>query len=171
MFNRYFDSRIRTLKRRVNELEDELKSINDKERLYAIYSHESTLEQEGVFKLLLDNVNNDIVSLSSPSNMIVYISPSCFRHLGYLPDEIEGRSLLSFVPPDDRNMMNDFLHHVNSTKFASVVVHRFIHKDGSFVWLESTWKTVFLEYNGQLSQTVISIKTNERTSSFKIIEN
>jgi PAS domain S-box-containing protein len=157
MFKYFYDKRIVTLKRRVKELETELKSVNEKNALSVIYSKKDTLEQEGIFKLLLDNVN-DIVTLFSSSNIIVYISPSCYTHLGYLPEEMEGKHALTFVHPDDQAMLGELMNQPDYNLSLPIRSHRLVHKDGSTVWVESHWKPIYLEYNGQQTQAVYSTK-------------
>lgn len=157
MLSYFYDKRLKALKRRVSELEMELKRVNDKRELSAIYSKKNTLEQEGIFKLLLDNVN-DIITLFSSSNIIVYISPSCNKWLGYLPEEMEGKHALTFVPSDDQMIMDELLKQIQADKIHPTKSHRLKHKDGSLVWVESVWKPISLEYNGQLTHAVISTK-------------
>lgn len=157
MFKYFYDRRIIALKRRVKELEANLKDAKEKNTLSAIYSKKETLEQEGVFKLLLDNVN-DIVVLFSSGNIIVYISPSCYTHLGYLPEEMEGKQSFSFVHPDDKALLTDLTNQFDYTKSNPIRLHRLIHKNGSAVWFESHWKPVFVEYNGQQTHVVIATK-------------
>jgi PAS domain S-box-containing protein len=155
MLNYFYNKRIISLKRRIRELEEELNSVNDKSAISSIYSKKNMLEQEGIFKLLLDNVN-DIITLFSSSNMIVYISPSCFKWLGYLPEEMEGKYSLFYVHPDDQQIMLEVMQQFNSDKILQSKSHRLVHKDGSSVWVESSWKPIYLEYNGQLTHAVIS---------------
>lgn len=152
MFKYFYDKRIITLKRRVKELETELKSVNEKNALSAIYSKKNTLE-EGVFKLLLDNVN-DIVMLFSSSNIIIYISPSCYMHLGYLPEEMEGKHPFTFVHPDDQAMMLELMNRSDYHHDFQIKSHRLIHKNGAFIWVASHWKPIYLEYNGQQTHAV-----------------
>ena len=157
MFKFFYDKRIAALKKRVKELEAELKSVKEKNTLSSIYSKKDMLEQEGVFKLLLDNVN-DIVTLFSSGHIIVYISPSCFTHLGYLPEEMEGKHSLTFVHPDDQAMLIELINRPNYPQDYPIKSHRLVHKDGSFIRVESHWKPIFLEYNGQQTHVLISSK-------------
>ena len=155
MFKYFCDKRILTLKRRVKDLETQLKSVNEKNTLSAIYSKKDTLEQEGIFKLLLDNVN-DIVTLFSSGNIIVYISPSCYTHLGYHPEEMEGKHSLTFVHPDDQAILLELINKTDYHLSFPIKVYRLVHKDGSVIWVESHWKPIFLEYNGQQTHAVYS---------------
>ena len=157
MLKYFYNKRVLTLKKRVKELEIELKNVNDTNTLSAIYSKKDTLEQEGIFKLLLDNVN-EIVTLSSSNNIIVYISPSCYTLLGYLPEEMEGKPTLAFIHPEDQPMVRELISQPNYSLSYPIKLHRLVHKDGSFIWVESQWKPIFLKYNGQQTHAVYSTK-------------
>jgi PAS domain S-box-containing protein len=157
MFKYFYNKRLLSLRRRIKELETKLKSVDEKNAISAIYSKKAMLEQEGLFKLLLDNVD-EIVTLFSSSNLIVFISPSCYTHLGYLPEEMEGKHSLTFVHPDDHAMMTELIKQNDSGNTLPLQKHRLVHKNGSVIWVESHWKPIYLEYNGQQTHAVYSTR-------------
>src|SRR6185503_13212861 len=67
-----------------------------------------------------------------PEARVQYVTPSSTKYLGWTPDEMNGRSILDFLHPDDRDRvgvrMADMLGRPNRPVTAEV---RFMHADGS----------------------------------------
>ncbi len=82
----------------------------------------------------------DMISHHDESGRYLYLSPACTTILGYLPEELIGRDSYELFHPDDveriKQSHHDVLEHRNNT-----ISYRLRHKDGHYVWLESsvTW--------------------------------
>ena len=92
------------------------------------------------YQLLTGNIS-DVVSLQSLSGRCLFVSPSIKKILGYEPEEFIGRLCLTYVHPEDRPA---YLHAYNEAKEGKDMVcrHRRKHKDGHFLWVETSGKLV-----------------------------
>ena len=77
-------------------------------------SEEALRAGEAKFRALVEDINDIIWNLDS-DRAFTYVSPKSFDLLGYAPDEMEGRSLLDFVPENEREKVGTKL----SAPFAS----------------------------------------------------
>jgi diguanylate cyclase (GGDEF)-like protein/PAS domain S-box-containing protein len=123
-------------------------------------------ESEVRFRLIAEN-GSDVVSLYTPDGRLVYISPSCERVLGFLPEEMPRMAPFATVHHEDvdrlQRQFNQLLH---GAPVASIQV-RMLHKTGRYLWLEMLWRAVQDE-TGQVTQLQVSSrditdsKQNER---------
>ncbi len=75
----------------------------------------------------------DVVHMLTPDDVILYISPSVERVLGYLPDEMIGRHSREFVHPDDLPGVDaSFRQDISKPGAHRSLELRLRHKDGSW---------------------------------------
>lgn len=95
---------------------------------------ESTLK----FKTLTDN-SFDIMSVIDASGAIIFESKATNRILGYKAGKRIGKSVFSFVHPDDVQVIKStFRQLVAVERSSKVLTFRFKHEDGSWKILESS---------------------------------
>ena len=95
------------------------------------------------YRILAENIT-DIISRTGLDGVNEYISPASFAVLGYHPEELVGASRWDLAHPDSledirqaaRRMMDD-------PRQPQVVTARVRHKDGHWVWLQSSARVVF----------------------------
>ena len=123
-------------------------------------------ESEVRFRLIAEN-GSDVVSLYSTEGRIIYISPSCERVLGFLPEEMPRMAPFATVHPQDvERLQRHFNQLLRGEPVASIQV-RMMHKTGRHLWLEMMWRSV-LNDAGQVMQLQVSSrditdsKQNER---------
>ncbi|SEF68265.1 PAS domain S-box protein [Paenibacillus sp. UNC499MF] len=111
----------------------EIADITDKK------AAEKELEDNRDLSLLFSKNIQDVISFSSPSGTILYISPSVEGLLGYKPEEMIGRKRVDFYHPEDAFQMRsrDKLY---SEK--EVFIRRVRHKQGHYIWLETAFQLV-----------------------------
>lgn len=83
---------------------------------------------------------NDVIAVIGSDGMILYESPSVERITGFRPEELVGLSLLDFLHPRDAADIRARLANVaagGATSREAFTV-RVRHRDGHYVWLEST---------------------------------
>lgn len=82
---------------------------------------------------------SDIITVLEPDGTIRYESPSIERILGYLPEELIGRSAFDYIHPNDLDRVVEALAEALKIPGASLtpVEYRFRHADGSWRHLES----------------------------------
>ena len=96
-----------------------------------------------------DEITNnaiEIFTVLSSKGQILYISSNCSHYLGYEQDELIGNKLKQYIHNDD-------IYLIESIFFNDHLVHpctlRFIHKNGSYKWLEANVEFV----NNQLKES------------------
>jgi PAS domain S-box-containing protein len=70
--------------------------------------------------------------------------------LGYLPEELLGRSATEFQHPEEDERRDARRRKVLSSRSASTVTYRSRRKDGSYVWLEASVRALYDEHSGAL---------------------
>ena len=128
--------------------------------LYVVYQQlqiqrvrRQLLEREVFFQLISENVI-DMIAVVDSSGKRVYNSPSYQRILGYDPDELEATSSFDQVHPDDRQMVVDAAAEARRSGVGRRIEYRMRHKDGSWVYLESTASPV-VNTKGEVENIVI----------------
>jgi diguanylate cyclase (GGDEF)-like protein/PAS domain S-box-containing protein len=99
---------------------------------------EEALRKSGErFRALTQNAS-DLLTLLSPDGTIHYKSSPVKRILGYEPEEFVGQSAFDYIHPDDLGYVQKaFSELVADPNLHPCVEYRFLHKDGSWRWLES----------------------------------
>jgi PAS domain S-box-containing protein len=96
--------------------------------------------------------NDELVVVTTPDLTMTYVSASCARMLGWLPQELVGSSVLDLLTPDDRAVALAG-EPVGNRQADGTTVTRANHKDGGTRWLESTtrWLT---DDNGEVREVL-----------------
>jgi PAS domain S-box-containing protein len=101
-----------------------------------------TLELQMVrerYRFLAENMSDLIVLRDIRTRIVLYVSPSVKRVLGYTPEEYNTASVAgALVHPDDRTVAVSALEDINLNEHNEGTVNtRLRHADGHYVWLES----------------------------------
>jgi PAS domain S-box-containing protein/putative nucleotidyltransferase with HDIG domain len=99
-------------------------------------------EREAQFRLLAEN-SSDIISRHDIYGNILYISPACHTLLGYEPAELIGQPLIQFVHPEDASSILELFSSPAWTDPTAAAPYRARHKNGEYVWLETTAKIIY----------------------------
>ena len=96
------------------------------------------------YQLLADN-SRDIVVLASLQGTRLYVSPAVTDVLGWMPEEWTGQDAAELMFPDDvapfRRLLKEMLHGEDKRTFR----YRSRHKNGGYVWMEASMRTVLDE--------------------------
>ena len=101
----------------------------------------SGFKQEILHKLetyadLFDNAH-DLIHVVEPDGRILYVNKAWEAILGYSQDEIEGKSIYSFVQESDRSAFRDYRNNIVAGNYSQKqIVVRAIAKSGDVVYLE-----------------------------------
>ena len=91
-----------------------------------------------VLKSLI-NLSTDIITVLSPDGTIIYESDSIEFILGYRKQELLGKNAFEFVHKEDlHKVQEDFTRGLTLPGKAVISLFRFMRKNGSYAYLEST---------------------------------
>jgi PAS domain S-box-containing protein len=107
------------------------------------------LESEAQFRLLAENAS-DMISRHTTNGIFLYVSPACKTLLGYQPDELVGRQILKFIHSDDHPQILRLLRDKPPGFVVYSVTFRALHKDGHYVWLESSTRAIADKKTGSI---------------------
>ncbi len=93
------------------------------------------------YKLMADN-STDLIATHKLDGTFKYVSPSSRYLLGYHPEELIGKNPFDFYHPDDFSAIQQSHSNVRDTSSDDLIVYRFMHKDGNYIWLETTFKRI-----------------------------
>ncbi len=102
------------------------------------------------FYKFLAETDNDIIALHHPSDATYgFISSAVEIHLGYKPSELIGESPFDFLHPDDSEMIGELHAQALQKSDHRSVEYRTRHKNGAYLWFESSSNNIFNE-SGEL---------------------
>ena len=103
-------------------------------------------------KTIAENVM-DLILILDEKGEIQYITPSITRFLKYTRDEVEGKAILEYLHPEDKeSALQEFQR---GRKSHGKVVARFLHKEGYYVYLSAQIKHLY-DDRGKATGAVIS---------------
>ena len=97
-------------------------------------------ESEEHFRLLAENASDMIARITTDGEMF-YISPACKIILGRAPEELRGMKVFDLIHHEDRAIVQALFNRKPSDT-TYTVTFRASHKDGTFVWLETSARAI-----------------------------
>jgi diguanylate cyclase (GGDEF)-like protein/PAS domain S-box-containing protein len=126
-------------------------------------------DSEARYRLMAEN-STDLISRSTVRGRIVYASDAIRNLLGYEPSELVGRSIYSFITPEDHPIIRRATFSLGEVG-ASTYSFRAVRKDGTLVWFESTSRAIVNAETGAVEEVVsVSRDITERKSAEEQIE-
>ncbi len=125
-------------------------------------------ESEARFRLLAENAQDLVYRVRFyPERCFEYVSPSSKELIGYTPEEHYKNPNLAFeiVHPDDYQLLEAISN--NEIKGSEPIVLRWLHKEGSVVWIEQRNVPVYDEDGKLLAIEGIARDVTERVLSEK----
>jgi len=98
-------------------------------------------ESEERYRMLAEN-STDMISRHTPGGVYLYASPASLPLLGYAPEELVGRSAYDFFHPDDLAAVVESHTNILEVPDTYTVAYRIRRKDGTYIWFETTSRTV-----------------------------
>ena len=97
-------------------------------------------ESEHLYKLLTDN-QTDLISLwSADRTRRLYASPSALRTFGFSAEEMIAMPTSANAHPDDLPIILSLVDGLEQGGPAKSAEYRVLHRDGSELWVEGTWR-------------------------------
>jgi len=106
------------------------------------------LESESQFRLLAENATDMITRLATNGQML-YVSPACYLMLGYTPEELTGKSSFEIIHEEDLPVIKN-LFREKQTEATYTVAYRALHKDGKYIWLETSARAIHDRKTGRV---------------------
>lgn len=104
------------------------------------------------YQIMADNLL-DMISTHKPEGTYIYTSPSSRQLLGYKPKEMISQNPYSLIHEDDIAAIREILKGMINTKNVYSQDYRMKRKDGQYVWVESTFKSI-KDSDGNLKEIV-----------------
>jgi PAS domain S-box-containing protein len=113
---------------------------------------EKLQESERKYRFLAEN-SLDIINRQTPECILTYVSPVVTQVLGYLEEEVLGRSLLEMVHPDDIDRVRQDMVRINASGINKATsTFRFRHRDGHYIWFESITNVIRDPQSGKIRE-------------------
>jgi len=113
------------------------------------------MESEEKYRFIAENVD-DVIWQFDGDNRFKYLSPSVLNMLGYTPEELLGRSILSVFTPASGRHLSSVMKKLDEKEKAGIPISRanvyeaqMVTKSGENVWVELKSKPV-LDKSGKL---------------------
>jgi PAS domain S-box-containing protein len=119
-------------------------------RAERVRMQKALLESEAQFRLLAENASDMIARLSTDGKML-YVSPASKTILGYTPDELIGSQIFDHIHEEDRHKIKDIFKRA-PVDTTYTVAYRALHKDGHFLWLESSARSIINKQTGEITE-------------------
>lgn len=88
--------------------------------------------------------SGDVIIVVGATGMREYVSPSSFKVMGYLPEELTNRPIIEYCHPDDLKILNDkYTHVIEHPEDETPFSIRFWHKQGYWMHLGVTGSNQF----------------------------
>jgi len=118
-------------------------------------------ESEARYRLLAENVADVVVQLNF-DGAICYASPAARHVLGWAPQDLEGTNLSEVVHADHRRELEQVLSDMGVGADSARLVNQIRRADGSYVWVETTFKVTADFDRGTTSEIVAVLRDVSR---------
>lgn len=141
-----------------------LQDVTERERLLR-----AAQTNERRYRLLAENTG-DVITRVKMDGSSKYISPAIQQLLGWTFEEMSGQST-DYVHPEDGHLVLGAIGKAVKTGEPTRLEHRAVHKNGSVVWVECTFKALRDE-NGHVDDVVVVIRdmTQRKALEAEVLE-
>jgi two-component system sporulation sensor kinase A len=99
-------------------------------------------ESEEEYRLIAEH-SSDLIAKVSPEGIVRYASPASLSLLGFLPEELQRRSIFDYLHPDDLGALSLACRTLIGEEGVITLTNRLKTKDGVYKWFETTCKSVW----------------------------
>ncbi len=118
-------------------------------------------EREAQFRLLAEN-SSDMISRHDSQGTFLYVSPSCHTLLGYKPEELIGKGVLTLVHPEDASNILALFNGSKRNDPTQAFPYRALHKNEEYIWLETTARVIYDQDHNPIEVQASSRDITER---------
>jgi two-component system, sporulation sensor kinase A len=125
---------------------------------------------QDMYKLIEEN-SFDLLVRCSLNGIVLYLSPSCKKLLGYDQHELLGMSTQQFIHPEDLVQLEaQYSLQYENKQDSTLYSFRFQHKDGYYVWMETMISLIREFSDGAVSGLLcVSRDISERKQTEELI--
>lgn len=99
---------------------------------------------------LLTAISRELVCLHEPDGTYIYVSPNSEKIIGYKADELVGKNPYDYFHPDEKRLIQERSHQPLLRGDENIhTTFRFLHKNGSYIWLQSDNRLTIHPTTGQ----------------------
>jgi two-component system sensor histidine kinase ChiS len=145
----------------IRELQQDLEKQNQKlkeENIRRRRIQDALRDSRERYRLLAEN-STDMIARQRPDGTYVYMSPACLLVLGYPVEEMINRHEVDFSHPDDVGVIEEIIGSLEQRPEKISYTYRARHKDGHYVWLETT-SSLVRDGNTKTALELISVSRN-----------
>ncbi|MEG4410971.1 response regulator [Microcoleus sp. C2C3] len=110
-------------------------------------------ESEDRYRLMAEN-STDMITRHDPEGIFIYVSPASRALLGYEPSELVGAVPNDYFHPDDLETIAKAHSKVLALPVTYTVSYRIRHKDGQYIWFETTSRTIRDPQTGAVQEII-----------------
>jgi len=125
-------------------------------------------EREKRYRAIMENAY-DLIAEVDRSGALLYVSPNFEKVLGYVPQQLLGSNLFSFVHPEDHTGVEEEFNQGMQARGAWQSIYRYQHHHGEYHWFESTGR-VFHNALGYVRGVIVSRDITGRKKSEEALE-
>ncbi len=85
------------------------------------------------------DISTDMIVTCGIDGIRRYVSPSCFKLLGYTPKEMLAMGPLQIMHADDRARVERTIRAISVGNAEPVCSYRSLHKNGTYIWVEASF--------------------------------
>ena len=101
--------------------------------------------------------STDLIAVVDATGEFQYVSQAWKRHMGYEPDDLEGRNAFDLMDGDHADTVwSEFVEAVTNPDQTHSAVFKFRHADGSWRWLEAVGNNQF--HNPRIEGFVVNVR-------------
>ncbi|MEH2347456.1 MAG: PAS domain S-box protein [Nostoc sp.] len=107
------------------------------------------IESDAKFRTIIENANNVIFALTV-EGIFSYVSPNWTQIFGHEVADVEGKSFVPFIHPDDVHICVDYFQKIaTTTEKQDAIEYRIKHTDGTWRWHTSN-SSAIRDVNGNI---------------------
>lgn len=124
-------------------------------------TEEALRQSEGQYRDLVEKIS-DVIYSADTNGVITYINPAIENLLGYLPEEVVGKSIVQFVYPEDLEKAQRNIQSLLSADVVPSSEYRLLTAEGEVHWIHATSQPTIQEGNIVGIQGVITDITERK---------